>query len=124
MDVIDVDERHAVQSLRWLVSRAGGFEGLPLRGEHGQFVALVYSRRWTSRRLDVVIVEGPRQAQAYRAVGLDEDRPEDLRPASFLWNVHGSVLEVVEAVASLPRPVGARLLLPRSWNGHLPGVCA
>lgn len=121
---MDVIEREAVQSLRWLVSRAGAFEGAPLRDERGQFAALVYSRRWTTRHLDVVIVKGSRQARAYRASAVELDHPEDLRPVSLLWTVHGAVQEVVEAVASLPRPVGARVLLPRSMSGHVAGVCA
>lgn len=124
MDVIEPDEREAVQSLRWLVSRNGGFEGLPLRDEQGQFTALVYSRRWSSRHLDVVIVEGPRQAQAYRASGVDQARPEDLRPVSLLWTIHGAVPEVVEAVAALLPPVDAQALLPRGMSGHVAGMCA
>lgn len=119
MDVIEPHELEAVRSLRWLVSRDGSFEGLPLRDDHGQFAALLYSRRWTTRHLDVVTVEGPHQAQAYRASGIELDRPEDLRPVSLLWAVHGAVPEVVEAMASLPSPLGARVLQPRSA-----GVCA
>lgn len=123
MDVIEPDADQAIQSLRWLVSRRGGFEGFPLR-EQGQFVALAYSRRWSTRHVDVVLVEGPQQAQAYRASGINREHPEDLSPVSLLWTVHGPVVEVVEAVAGLPSPVGADLLPPRSLTGHGAGVCA
>lgn len=112
MDVIEPDQREAVEHLRWLVSKKGSFTGSPVRDEHGQFVALVYARWWRSRHVDVVSVEGPRQAQAYRASGIDPARPDDLHPASLLWQVRGAVPEVVEAVAALPRPAGASLLLP------------
>lgn len=123
MDVIEPDECDAVQGLRRLVHREG-FDGVPVRDGQGRFVALVYSRRWTTRHVDAVIVEDAHLAQAYRASGLDQARPEDLRPVSLLWTVHGAVPEVVEAVSSLPRPVGGRVLSPqRTGAHHVAGVC-
>lgn len=122
MDVIEPDEDEAILRLRWLVDR--GFEGVPLRDECGRFTALVYARRWTTRHIDVVIVEDAGQAQAYRASGVDQARPEDLSPVSMLWAVHGAVPEVVEAVSTLPRPVGGRPLPGQPVGGPASGVCA
>lgn len=121
MDVIRPGEREAVQNLRRLVSREG-FDGIPLRDGQGRFAALVYTRSWSTRHVDVVIVEAAHQAQAYRASGVVQARPEDLSPVSLLWSFHGGVLEVVEAMASLPVPLGAHLLLQRPVSGHAAGV--
>jgi hypothetical protein len=92
MDVIRPDEREAVQSLRRLVGREG-FDGIPLRDGQGRFAALVYTRCWSTRHVDVVIVEGAQDAQAYRASGIVHARPEDLSPVSLVWSVHSGVVE-------------------------------
>lgn len=123
MDVIKPDEDEAIQRLRWLVDHKG-FEGYPLRDTQGRFAALVYARRWTTRHVDVVIVEDAHHAQAYRASGVDQARPEDLRPVSLLWCVHGTVPEVVEAVSWMPPPLSGHIVPPRLAAGRVVGARA
>jgi hypothetical protein len=93
----------AVEHLQKL--RRKGFGGGRIFTDHGRTLTLHYRRAWRGT-VDVVLVYGENDAEAYRG----DDRIDDEDPFALAWHpelektVVGTVEEVVTVVLSWPTP--------------------